>query len=135
MKDDNKLNVLENTLNSWKRRKLTLLGKINIVKTLALSKLIFTSSVLPVPKAFCELVNKITFNFIWDNKPPKIIGDKENGGLNMIDFSLMNKALKCVWVKRFNSKRDAAWRVIPDEATSHKGSFTFLLSCNCNKRR
>ena len=50
----------------------------------------------------------------------------------MIDFSLMNKALKCVWVKRFNSKREKAWRVIPDEATSHKGSFSFLLSCNCN---
>ena len=30
-----------------------------------------------------------------------IIGERENGGLNMIDFSLMNKALKCIWIKRF----------------------------------
>jgi len=36
---DNKLEDLENILNSWKRRKLTLLGKINIVKSLGLSKL------------------------------------------------------------------------------------------------
>ena len=86
-----KLDALENTLNNWKRRKLTLLGKINVVKSLGLSKLIFIASVLPVPEKFCDQVNKITFNFIWDNKIAKIqrntiIGERENGGLNMIDF-------------------------------------------------
>ena len=59
-----KLDVLENTLNNWKRRKLTLLGKINIVKSLGLSKLIFNASVLPFPEKFSHQVNKITFNFI-----------------------------------------------------------------------
>ena len=85
-----KLDALENRLNNWKRRKLTLLGKISIVKSLGLSKLIFIASVLPVPEKFCDQVNKITFNFIWDNKIAKIqrytiIGERENGGLNMID--------------------------------------------------
>ena len=32
---------LENTLNCWKRRNHTLLGKINVVKTLGLSKFIY----------------------------------------------------------------------------------------------
>lgn len=132
-----KLDVLENTLNIWKRRRLTLLGKINIVKSLGLSKLIFNASVLPVPEKFCEEVNKITFNFIWDNKIAKIkkstiIGDRENGGLNMIDFALMNKALKCIWIKRFNMNKNSAWTVIPNEATSHLGGFTFLSLCNYN---
>ena len=72
-----KLDVLETTLNNWKRRKLTLLGKINIVKSAGLSKLIYNSSVLPVPKNFCEQVNKITFNFIWDNKIAKIKKKKQ----------------------------------------------------------
>ena len=68
-----KLDVLEKTLNNnWKRRKLTLLGKINIVKSVGLSKLICNASVLPVPKHFCDQVNKVTFNFIWDNKIAKI---------------------------------------------------------------
>ena len=35
-----KLDVLEKTLNNWKRRTLTLLGKVNIVKSVGLSKLI-----------------------------------------------------------------------------------------------
>ena len=38
---DDKLRSMEKVLNIWKCRRLTLIGKINIVKTLALSKLIF----------------------------------------------------------------------------------------------
>ena len=66
------MDVLEKTLNNWKRRKLTLLGKNNIVKSVGLSKLIYNASVLPVPKIFRDQENKVTFNFIWDNKISKI---------------------------------------------------------------
>ena len=62
-----KLDVSEKKLNNWKRRKLTLLGKINIVKSVCLAKLIYNTSALPVPKNFCDQVNKVTVNFIWDN--------------------------------------------------------------------
>ena len=126
------MDVLEKTLNNWKRRKLTLLGKNNIVKSVGLSKLIYNASVLPVPNNFCDQVNKVTFNFIWDNKIATIIGERKNGGLNMIDFTLMNKALKSIWIKRFHLSENSAWTVIPNEATSHLGGLTFLLTCNCN---
>ena len=131
-----KLDALENTLNNWKRRKLTLLRKINIVKSLGLSKLIFNASVLPIPEKFSDQVNKITFSFIWDNKTAKIkkttlIGEKENGSLNMIDFSLVNKALKCLWVKRFSLNENTSWTVIAHEATSLLEGFNFLVTCNC----
>ena len=49
------------TLNKWRRRKLTLLGKINIVKSVGLSKLIYNASVLPVPENFCDQVTKSPF--------------------------------------------------------------------------
>ena len=41
-----KLCSLEKTLNNWKKINLTLIGKINIVKTIGLSKLLYCSSVL-----------------------------------------------------------------------------------------
>ena len=37
---EEKVYYLEQTLHSWKRRNLTLIGRINIVKTLGLAKLI-----------------------------------------------------------------------------------------------
>ena len=75
---------LEKTLNTWQLRNLSLCGKINIVKTLGISKLIYSASVLPVPDHYIQEINKVMFNFIWAGKPPKIkrntiIGEK-NGG-------------------------------------------------------
>ena len=66
---DKKLDDLEKIINSWKRRKLTFLGKINIVKSLGLSKLIYNASVLSLSKNFSKKVDKIILDFIWDDKP------------------------------------------------------------------
>ena len=44
---EEKINIKrEKTLNGWKRRKLTLLGRIKIINTFGLSKLIYNASVL-----------------------------------------------------------------------------------------
>ena len=61
----------------------------------------FVCSVLSTPASFTAKVDKLIFDFIWNYKIPKIkkttlIKDKENGGLNMINFSLFDKALKYV---------------------------------------
>ena len=131
---EKKLEDLQRILNSWKR-KLTLLGKINIVKSLGLSKLTYNASVLPLPKDFDKKVNKTIFDFIWDNKPHKIknnalIGDRKEGGLKTTEFDSMNKALKASCVKRFNTDINAPWKIIPNYTTQHLGGFKFLLSCN-----
>ena len=131
---DDKLRSMEKILNIWKCRRLTLIGKINIVKTLALSKLIFNSSNLYLPLHVIDAANKMIFDFIWEGKPPKIkkstiIGEKANGGLKMIDFGLMAIALKITWIQRIRQTSDAAWKVIPEYALSHLGGFAFLLDC------
>ena len=132
---EKKLEDLQKILNSWKRRKLTLLGRINIVKTLGLSKLIYNASVLPLPEEFAKQVDKITFDFVWEGKPHKIkkatlIGEKSDGGLKMIEFDSINKALKASWVRRFNNDADSPWKIIPNFTTRESGGFQFLLSCN-----
>ena len=107
-----KLVSLKKILNIWLSRDISIYGKINIVKTLALSKLTFVCSVLDTPDGFTEEVNKIIFKFIWKYKQPKIkkstiIKCKEEGGLNMTDFTVFDKALKLCWVKRLCSTDDA----------------------------
>ena len=49
---ESRLLSLEKCLNVWSFRDLTLYGKINFVKSLALSKLIFVAAVLPIPDDF-----------------------------------------------------------------------------------
>ena len=69
---EEKVYNLEQTLHSWKRRNLTLIGRINIVKTLVLAKLIYSTSLLTTSKPLIDSINKIIFRFIWEGKPPKI---------------------------------------------------------------
>jgi len=66
-----KIRNLEKMLNSWKRRNQTLYGKINIVKTFGLSKLIYNASVLVIPENFTKEFEKLIFNFIWDGNPQR----------------------------------------------------------------
>jgi len=121
-------------LNIWKNRKLTLIGKINIVKTLALSKLIFSSSNLNLPKHLSHTINSMIFNFIWQGKPPKfkrmtIAGEKNKGGLKMIDFEVMNTTLKIVWIKRICQNSDSSWKTLIEHFFRERGGLSFSLNC------
>ena len=126
-----KLGSLKKTLNMWSQRDLSIVGRINIIKTLALSKLVFICSVMNTPKDFSKEVNKITFDFIWNHKPAKIkkatlIKQKTAGGLDMKDFSLFDKALKLNWVKRLCSNSDAPWQYIPKSLLADVGGTELL---------
>ena len=59
-----KLGSLKKTLNMWSQRDISSYGKINLVKTLALSKLVFICSVMETSNDLNKEVNNITFDFI-----------------------------------------------------------------------
>ena len=61
---DERLAKLKNVLNIWSSRHLTILGRIAIVKNLALAKLVYSCSVLNVPAEFVKEVNSSIFSFI-----------------------------------------------------------------------
>jgi len=67
-----KLPKLEMTLNIWSFRDISIYGRVNLVKTLAISKLTFICSVLDTPKGFTDELNNIIFDYIWKYKNPKL---------------------------------------------------------------
>ncbi|PIK58954.1 hypothetical protein BSL78_04121 [Apostichopus japonicus] len=68
-----KLSRLKSVLNMWSPRDLTPYGKIVIIKSFALSQLVFLFSVLPnPPESFLKELNSLLFNFIWRGKGDKI---------------------------------------------------------------
>ena len=92
----------------WRRRNLTLIGKITVVKALLISKMVHVLSSLPNP---CEQdtkkLNSILFSFIWNNGPDKIkrsliVQDYINGGLKMTDIHSFVLSLKTSWLKRLS---------------------------------
>ena len=57
------------------------------------------------------------------------MGEKVNGGLKMIDFDIMEIALKISWIQRIQQKSDAGWKAIPEIVLGDLGgAFPFYLT-------
>ena len=94
------LKKVENICKQCTKRKLTLIGRITIIKSLALDK--FTHLFLALPNPPGELIKQIErlfFKFLWNNGPERIkrstiIKNVKEGGLRMTNISFFIKALK-----------------------------------------
>ena len=131
---EEKLVTLKNVLNLWATRNLTLKGRICIVKTLAISKLVYNTSVFTLPPNFAKKVNDICFKFIWNFKPDKvkrqtIILPVDKGGLNVVDFTILDKSLKAAWVKRLQEADGSKWCSVFASVISQYGG-RFIFECN-----
>jgi hypothetical protein len=60
----------------WSKRGLSLLGKIQIIKTFGLSQYLYTLAVMDITTEQCKTVNKLIYRVIWNkthsnnNVPP-----------------------------------------------------------------
>ena len=90
-------------------RNLSLLGKISIFKTLAVSKIIHLTLVTSVPSSTIDLLHKIQKDFLWDKKNAKIKNttlccDYTDVGLKSVDIFSKIVSLQCSWVRQlFNN--------------------------------
>ena len=119
-----RLTKFNECLGSWEYRRLSLLGKITVLKSLIVSKLVYILSPLPTNYRVLKELSKSFFHFLWSGKGDKVkrnvmIGDYSDGGLKMIDLESFNKALKSTWVKKYL-----------DPENHGKGSTFLTLNCN-----
>ena len=93
-------------LQRWQERSLTLIGKVTIIKSLALPIIAYSASNCETPPWVIKNVNSLFFNFLWNGsekvKRRAIIGKIDQGGINMIDVEGYFHALKASWVKRLS---------------------------------
>ena len=125
---EEKLATLKNILNQCTTRNLTLIGRICIYNT----------SALKVPPNFAEKVNDICFKFIWNFKPERvksqtIVLPVDKGGLNMVDFTILDKSLKAAWVKRVCEADGSKWCSVFSSVTAQYGG-RFIFECNFDTR-
>ena len=100
-----KIKSLRSTITHWKRRYISPIGKITIIKSLLLPMFIHLFVSLPNPEThMLKEINDILFNFLW-NGPAKIkksvvTNDYSGGGLRMINTLNFIQSLKCTWIRR-----------------------------------
>ena len=114
---ESKIETIQKLLDSWRTRKLTLFGKILIIKSLALPKLVYPASILPLPSDIIKRVNTLFFKFIWGKsekiKRNVLTNEYYNGGLKMIDLESHFNALKAAWMTRLKKDSDLIWTFLP----------------------
>ena len=93
-------------IEQWKRRILTPIGRVTVIKTLLIPKLNHLFISLPTPKKeTISYLVKILFEFLWKSSVDKvkrsvITQDYLSGGIKMVDINNFIVSLKCSWIKR-----------------------------------
>ena len=109
---------VENTLKNWAKRKITLLCKITVIKSIAISKFVHLFLALPNPPGnLVKSLNKLFFNFIWNWGPDRIkrkfiVKDISKGGLRMIQIENFIAALKITWLRRQILQPNCRWNIL-----------------------
>ena len=91
-----KIKDVHTVLKIWQSRNLSIIGKICVINSLAISKLMYLASVLgTMDGSVLAGVHKAMFAFIWNNKPDQIKRDvlfknTEDGGLGLKNLPLLN---------------------------------------------
>ena len=98
------ISKIKSALAPWYLRGLNLLGKIEVINTLAASLLWYRMAVLPkLPALMIDRIHKIFLHFIWGGGkkakiPLKFLqGNKLDGGLGLANLAIRDQAFKALW--------------------------------------
>ena len=119
----NLITSMKEVLRIWGSRGLTLAGRIQIFKSIALSKMVCISTMLHPSKQTLDQLKFDMERFIWRGCRPKIkhsilIGDYTNGGYKDVDIESKFESLKIIWIRRLLNNSFHPWRTIPQSLLS-----------------
>ena len=123
---EGKIKKVEGIFKAWTKRNLSILGKIQIVKTFELSQFIYLLQSFNLPEEALNKINSIFFKFIWKRKftnkkafekiKRKVMCSQLNrGGLNMIDIKIVQSAFLLQWAE--------SYLISDDKGNGHKHNF------------
>ena len=112
-----RINTIRSVINNWKRRNLTLIGKIVVLKTFIISQFQYVLSAIHITEKYIKEINNIMFSFLWNGKKAKIkksilCQTRANGGLSAPDFKLIMLASRFHWLKNYCNSEPSLWKKI-----------------------
>ena len=128
---EDKVANIDQVLKEAEKRNLTLFGKVCIIKSMAISMLMYVATCLAIPEKFIKDIDQRIFKFLWGKrdriKRKSVINKLEEGGLNMLDLQTQIYALKAAWTSRIiTSPSDHLWSYLPKLYLSKFGNNYFI---------
>ena len=125
---------MELLLETWKRRDLTLFGKITIIKSLCLSKLNNILLNCEHDDENLKYINRLFYNFIWGKrdriKRNVLINSIEDGGVNMVNIESHCESLNAGWMKRIIYDEECSWNFMAKLNLQYFGKCYQIVKCN-----
>ena len=135
---DSTLKSIRKSLSCWQWRNLTLIGKIQLVKTFAMPKFMYQASLISFDKDIIKSINSVIFNFVWRGKDKikrlALISEYEDGGLKMPHPESLIKTQRIACLKRYLDDYSSPWKVFLSHYLKNVGT-RFLLQCNFTPSR
>lgn len=113
--------------------RLSLLGRIQIVRTFIVPKIMFPASLISVSTELIKEANSICYTLIWNGRDKvkwnAVTADIEKGGLNMLDIESMIRTKRVTCLKKFLQDYWNHWKTILNNCLLPVGG-SFVLHCN-----
>ena len=111
-----KMATIKNDIQQWQKRRISALGKITVIKTILIPKLVHLFISLPKPNdLYIKELETMLFQYVWNKKDRisrnLLVQDYKKGGCRMIHLHSYIKALQLTWVRRLLHS-NAAWKNI-----------------------
>ena len=130
---EGKIKSLEKLCNLWFKRRLTIIGKILILKVFGISLFVNVIQSIGITDENLTKINHILFNFIWKSKNSAqrvihkvkwsvLCNHRSNGGLEMIDLKCFQSSFLLSWAQQLLHGEDAGWKQLAWEALKKVGS-------------
>ena len=133
MNFDEIVTSIKQKLHIWRWRDLTIIGRIQIVKTFIIPIFLYRASMICSDQEFIKEVNKIIFDFIWKGrdkfKRSVLVGDIEDGGLRAPHLKSMIETQRIICCKKLASDEPSSWKTILLHYLKPVGG-KLILCCN-----
>ena len=114
LNDDELITSIQQKLRTWRWRDLTIIRRIQIVKTFIVPIFLYRASLISVNKKFVKDVNKIILKFNWEGKDKvkrcALISDIEDGGLKAPHFDSIIETQRILCCKKLASNQPSNWK-------------------------
>ena len=136
---NSKIEALEKILKRWSRRDLSLIGKIQIIKTFGVSQFTYIMQSIGLPERAQTKITRIFFKFLWlkqfSNKRAiekvrrsYMYSDYPSGGLNMHNIFESQTAFLLQWAEKLLVGPEEKWKVLPRFFLADVGSHNVFQS-------
>ena len=118
---ENRIKKIKRIVKQWMKRNLSVIGKIQVIKTFLLSQFVYVLQSILLKKEILDEINTILFRFIWKRdsidkkaweriKRNVLCNPKDKGGLDMIDLHAFQNSFLTEWACKLLDKEEDYWK-------------------------